>query len=363
MKIKKIIAVLMAIAVLLSLAACGNSDSASTPKDNASADASTDASGEKVYELIVQNHDPATSICAKFVEAWGSLITEESGGRIQFVYYHGGSLGGATETVDMVLNGQADIGWTSASINVGRFPCSDGIGLPMLGFDTTVEAAKTMWSMYENHDYISNEWKDFYVIEVAAACDVPFTSNKKIETVDDFVGLRMRCVVPAVVYMLQELGSVPMSITIPDTYENLEKNVADGCMNDWHNIMAFSLWDVLDYAMDAKVSYGNQALIMNWDSYNELPDDLKAIIDKYSGEYAAIMAGEYWDSSIEQSKALALESNVEIYEASAEVQAAMETAAETAWGLWADDMSADGFDGDQIVADYVAEFEKVKGAG
>ena len=158
MKFRKIIAILMAVAALLSLAACGSSGTTDDTK-------APDASGDKeVYELIVQNHDPATSICAKFVEAWGSLITEESGGRIQFVYYHGGSLGGATETVDMVLNGQADIGWTSASINVGRFPCSDGIGLPMLGFDTTVEAAKTMWSMYETHDYIANEWKDFYVV-------------------------------------------------------------------------------------------------------------------------------------------------------------------------------------------------------
>lgn len=357
MKFKKVIALVVALAALFSLAACGSSSSSTTGGNTAASDE------KEVYEFIVQNHDPATSICAKYLEAWGALVTEASEGRIQFVYYHGGSLGGATESVDMVLNGQADICWTAASINVGRFPCSDGISLPMMGFDTTVEAAKTMWSMYQTHDYISNEWKDFYVIQVAAACDVPFTSNKKIESVSDFQGLRMRAVVPAVVYMLQELGCVPMSITISDTYENLEKNVADGCMNDWHNIMAFSLWDVLDYAMDAKVSYSNQALLMNWDSYNELPDDLKAIIDQYSGEFAAIMAGEYWDSSIEQSMEKANEAGVEIYTASAEVQAAMENAAEIAWGKWADDMTADGYDGDQIVADYQAEFEKIHGEG
>ncbi len=353
MKFRKIIALIVAFAALFTLAACGsNGGNANTG----------DASGEKeVYELIVQNHDPATSICAKYLEAWGAKVTEASGGRIQFIFYHGGSLGGATETVDMVLNGQADIGWTASAINVGRFPCSDGICLPMMGFENTVEAAKTMWKMYETHDYISDEWKDFKVIQIAAACDVPITSNRKIETVEDFSGLRMRCVVPSVVYMLQYLGSVPMSITISDTYENLEKNVADGCMNDWHNIMAFSLWDVLDYAMDAKVSYSNQALLMNWDSYNELPDDLKAIIDEYSGEFAAIMAGEYWDSSIEQSRALAAEAGVEIYEASPEVQKALEEAAAYGWEKWAEDMNAEGYDGAQIVADFQAAMAEVQG--
>ena len=376
---KKLFSIVLVCAMVLSLCACGSSSSGSGAATStaaaSTAAASTAAASEKseaaapaaadgeVYELIVQNHDPSTSICAQFIEAWGSEIEEESGGRNKFIYYPGGSLGGATETVDMVLNGQADIGWTSASINVGRFPCSDGIALPMLGFDTTVQAAQAMWNMYETHDYISDEWKDFYVIEVAAACDVPFTTTKKkIETPDDFKGLRMRAVVPGVVYMLNELGCVPMSITISDTYENLEKSVADGCMNDWHNIMAFSLWDVLKYAMDCKVSFSNQALIMNKDKYNSLPDDLKAIIDAHSGEYAALMAGEYWDSSIEKSKEVAASQNVEIYEATPEVQAALDAAGEVAWSEWAADMDAAGYDGQQVVDDYLAAMSEVMGS-
>lgn len=352
MKFRKTLAIALASVCALGMAA------ASTP-----AMASSDDWGEPEFELTVQNHDPATSICAKFVEAWGQEITEASEGRIQFTYYHGGSLGGAGESVDMVLNGMADICWTSSSINVGRMPCSDGIGLPMLGFNSTVEASQAMWNMYEKYDYIKDEWKDFYVIEVAAACDVPITTTKKqINTPEDFKGLRMRAVTPGVVYMLQELGCVPMSITIPDTYENLEKNVADGCMNDWHNIMAFSLWDVLKYAMDAKVSYSNQALLMNKNVYESLPDDLKAIIDEKSGEYAALMAGEYWDSSIEQSQKLAGENDVTIYEPTEEIQAALDAAAAVAYEKWAADMDADGFDGKQIVADYQAMAEEVSAA-
>lgn len=369
---KRVLACILALVMLFTLAACGSSSSGSTnsgsSSDSGSASAATSDSGssaasdDTVYELIVQNHDPSSSICAQFIEDWEALVTEASDGRIQFVNYHGGSLGGATETVDMVLNGQADIGWTSSSINVGRMPTSDGIALPMLGFEDTNEAAAVMWYMYENHDYISDEWADYYVIECSAACDVPFTTTKKkVESASDFKGLRMRCVVPGVSYMLQELGCVPMSITISDTYENLEKSVADGCMNDWHNIMAFSLWDVLGYAMDANVSFANQALIMNQAKYDSLPADLQAVIDEYSGEFAAAMAGEYWESSITKSMAIAEESGVEIYEPNDEVSAAMNAAAAVAWDKWAADMDADGYDGSQIVADYQAALEAVRG--
>lgn len=356
MKTRKWLASLLAIAMMLALVACGGGTQSGGSAQSSGGSGSGDA--EKVYTFKVQNHDPSSSICAQFIDDWCAEVTEASGGRIQFQTFHGGALGGAGETVDMVLNGNADIGWTSSSINTGRMPYTDVITMPMSGLTDTIQAAKVMWYLYENYTEISDEWSDFYVIECSAACGVPWTTtNKQITSAKDFEGLRMRCVTPPVVYMAQALGCVPMSITIPDTYENLEKNVADGCLNDWHNIKAFSLWDVLDYAMDVQINYSNQALIMNKDSYNSLPDDLKAVIDEHSGEYAALMAGEYWESSVEQSKELGREAGVTIYEPNAEVQAALEAAAEIGIQTWVDDMNSKGYDGDGIIAAYKEALE------
>lgn len=371
---KKLIALVLALAMTLALAACGSKPASSpgesaAPSNSAPEQAAETPAGEPagepaddtVYELIVQNHDPSTSICAQFLEDWGALVEEASGNRIKFIFYHGGSLGGAGETVDMVLNGQADLGWTAASINVGRFPCTDGITLPLLGYADTVEASKAMWYMYCNHDYISDEWSDFHVIYTAAACDVPIATNTQINTVSDFSGLRIRAGVPGVVYLLEELGAAPVSFSISDTYENLEKHVADGCMNDWHNMNSLNLWDVVDYVLDSKTYYSNNTLIMNKDSYNKLPADLQAILDEYSGEFAALMAGEYWERSVSEAKEAAQASGTVVYEPSAEVAAAIENAADVAREKWAKDLDADGYDGSQIVADYLEAKEAVAG--
>jgi TRAP-type C4-dicarboxylate transport system substrate-binding protein len=363
MKFKSLTVLFLFVAMGIVISACGsaggNTSSSSSGNDSADASASSADDG-KVYEFIVQNHDPASSICAEFLEAWGQEITDASDGRIQFVYYHGGSLGSAVESVDMVLNGNADICWNAASINAGRFPYSEAISLPMLGIETTVDASKVTWSLYENNDYVKDEWKDFYVIEVAAACDVPVaTTKKKIEVPSDFSGLRMRATIPALVTWLQTLGSVPMSITIPDTYENLEKNVADGCFNDWHNLKANNLFDVVKYVMDAKVLYSQQCMLMNWDSYNQLPDDLKAIFDAHSGEYAALMAGSYWDRAVTESKADAAAAGSEVYTASAEVQAAMDNAAEISWTGWIDTLNGNGLDGQKAFDDLMSAIDTV----
>jgi len=68
-----------------------------------------DTAAAKKIELIVQNHDPASSICGQYVEAWGSKVEAEAKGDIKFVYYHGGSLVGARGSVDAVTNGTADL--------------------------------------------------------------------------------------------------------------------------------------------------------------------------------------------------------------------------------------------------------------
>lgn len=107
---KRITAMLLAVVMLFSLSACGGGGG-----DN----------GDKVYELIVTNHDSSTSVGQAYVEAVLNQISEESGGRLKFVFNSGGSLFGGGEAVDAVRAGSADICWNATSITVGVFPISE----------------------------------------------------------------------------------------------------------------------------------------------------------------------------------------------------------------------------------------------
>ena len=53
-----------------------------------------------IYELVVQNHDPADSICGQYVKR-GAGWLKKLRGRIRFVYYHDGTVG-ADDSVNAV---------------------------------------------------------------------------------------------------------------------------------------------------------------------------------------------------------------------------------------------------------------------
>ena len=113
---KKALAIIVALVLLVGVfAACGNQPAApstpSTPDSGASTPSTPDAgttpppADDKVYTLTVHSHDPEVGVTGDFLKAWAASVEEASGGRLKFNIYHGGSLGGPLDTIDMTTNG------------------------------------------------------------------------------------------------------------------------------------------------------------------------------------------------------------------------------------------------------------------
>ena len=326
---KKLLSLLLVIVMvfsLLTLTSCNKgSDTADTEtsaeSDSSSAD-DAEAADDTVYNFVVQNHDPATSICGQYVEAWGDAVTEASNGRITFDYYHGGSLVSAGDSVNAVLDGTADMCWSAATIYSGQFPISEFIQLPLSGINCARYGSDVMMDMYNEIEAFQDEYSEFKVVMLGSCSYAPVsTTEKKLETVADIEGLRIRAPGSTCALWCTAVGMSPMTVSTPETYEQLEKGVIEGCLNDWHNISAFNLGEVLDYIMDFPTPGSPIFLLMNKDKYEALPDDLKAIVDEYSGDYASDMAGIYWDSTRAWIYDNADEIGVEIYEPTDELYA------------------------------------------
>jgi TRAP-type C4-dicarboxylate transport system substrate-binding protein len=301
------------------------------------------------YTLSVQNHDPATSICGQYVEAWGNKVKEASGGRIDFVYYHGGSLVSAADAVDAVENGVADITWSAASIYAGKFPISEGVMLPLNGVTNARTGSKVMMDLLAELPEMRKEYSAYKVIQLSTCTYAPISLvNKKVETIQDIQGLRLRAAGATVITWARAVGISPMTVPTPETYENLQKNVIDGCMNDWHNISATKLTEVTKYILDYPVNCSPLFLLMNKDTYANLPADLQAVIDKFSGAYASDMAGVYWDSTRAWVYDNAGASGVEIYAPSPQLVTDFEAVRETVHADYINYLNGKGLDGKKV---------------
>ena len=275
---------------------------------------------DKVYNLVVVNHDASTSMCELYVETLFNQISEESNGRLTFTYQPGGSLLGATETMDGVKDGTADICWSATSFFGGRFRVSEFINLCANGITSARMATDVYQEMYEEIPELQNELSDWKILALHSCSYGPISTVKsKIEKPEDFKGKQIRTAGTVAAKYIEALGASPVTIPTSEVYEGVSKGVFDGFTNDWHNIDCFKLYEPIDYCLDLPVSYTACFVMMNKDSYNNLPDDLKAIIDKYAGNYAGDMAGYWWDSCNYWVADKMRDNGVEVYKPSEEL--------------------------------------------
>lgn len=322
-KYLKLLLVMIMTLGFLPLAGCSSKSAGTAPSsDTGAAPATSSNSGGKVYELIVQNQDPADSICGQYVEAWGRTIENASGGRIKFTYYFEDTLVGAEDAVNAVFKGTADICWSAAAIHSGKFPISEFIQLPLSGITCARMGCDVLQDMYQEIPALRAEYSDFKVIMLGSCTYAPVsTTTKKLTTIADIQGLRIRAPGSTCALWSSAIGMSPLAMATPDTTEMLKKGVIEGCLNDWQNITALKLYESLKYIMDYPTPGSPIFLLMNKDKYQSLPSDLQAIIDRYSGEYASNMAGIYWDSTRTWIYDNAKEFGVEIYKPSDELYA------------------------------------------
>ena len=318
MKKKQWIATLLALSLCISLlSACGGGGGEGSNDNNND----SNSNNSKVYTFTVVNHDSLSSMGEQWVETLLNAIAEESNGRIKFNYQPGGSLYGATETLDAVKDGGADICWYTTGSYGGIFPISEFINLTGNGINSAQMGSAVLNTMYNEMPEVAAEYTNWHVLVIHGTSNSPFsTVGKKVETVDDLRGLSIRAAGTIPTLYLNTLGCRAISMPTSEVYESLSKKTLDGMCNDWHNIDCFNLYEPIDYCMDVLLNETASGLLMNNDRWNELPDDLKEIFNKYCNSYfAADMAGYWWDSCRYWVADEMEENGVEIYEPSDEV--------------------------------------------
>lgn len=352
MKLKKFLALLLALTMIMVLAAgCGGKTTPppanTAPAQTQTASAPTGGSdGGKTYDFIVQNWDPASSVCAMYVEVLGGIMNEKSNGRMNFTYYHGGSLVGSKDTWEAIQNGVCDMAWGACSPFAGVFPISEGVALPFNGVTCGRMGSAVIWDMFTNYAPLQKEYEKVHVVAIGANVTAPLSlTGSKPQTPKDLAGRLIRVPNSVVGLWCTNLGMTPQTIAPPETYEALEKNIVNGAASDWHFINAFSLTEVLKNICDVNVGHSPLWFLVNKDVYEGLDDELKGIIDELGNGFASELMGEAWDYTRSWVIEDAQKKGIEVYKPSAELEAAMVAAAEKTFPeyiKYCDDLGVNG---------------------
>lgn len=328
---KRLIAVLLCVALACSMTACGKSDSTgggaaapATTSAAGSASAETAAETTKVPDKIytmncgisIASGTPREESCdVCYAESFKEYVEEHSGGAIKFDIFYGNSLGSDADVVAGLSNG-------SVEFYCGDITTVSSYYNPALLF--SIPGA--IGSIEEANRLFDSEWGQKFFDECAAAsgirilCSVGkgfrnFTTVKHpIKTVDDVAGLSFRVLNnPLYIRMVESLSASAVPMDISELYTALQNGVVDGHENSIPNILQDKTYEVEKHlVLDAHT--GSYFCGMISDSfYLSLPEDLQKVVQE-ANEYAKEKVKEAANNILVNGIETLRENGVEVYE-------------------------------------------------
>lgn len=250
-------------------------------------------------ELKACHFLPPNHTVQKALTAWGEELAQKSNGELQLTIYPAGQLGGgANRQFDAARNGICDISFTLHGATPGRYATTELASLPFVVPSSEVTSAAMSRRLTElAPEYLADEHQGLKILWMAVTPRLMFFSKEPIRSVEGFSGLKVRYAGVQFKNLIDALGAVPLPVPPPETTDAMSKGIIDAATFPFEGASSFDLGTVAKYALQPGVASATFALVMNPNSYDQLPDDLKTLIDASTGPDAAEAYGASWDAA------------------------------------------------------------------
>ena len=301
-------------------------------------------------------HPPASRECRT---VWTPMLEElkkRSNGRITYTTYYGGALGKGPEHYDIVKKGLSDMGYFTATWTPGRFPLSDVLSMPVFvgGKDVAVEIGNAMYDRI-----LHREFPGVKMIELNGCIQSYFWTKKPVRTLEDVKGLRIRTPGGLQTKMIEALGAEPIFMPLGDVYLAVETGTVDGLVTCPPLVIAFKLYEVIKHGVLATFGCVTEGVIMNMDSWERTPEDLKPIIEEVCRNPFATTGGLTKEVYEKELMPTIAEKGVELYELPPEeAERWYSRFREDVVKKWVEEMEAKGLPGKETLLMYKAECDK-----
>ena len=290
---KRLTALLLTSALVLSLAACGggsNTPASSAPEGSAPAETENttpDATLTLKIGVSTNDEDPRNIAAQQFADE----IAEKTGGALTAQVYPAGQLGGDADLINSMAldSGTVDIIITDAS-NFATYDPKMGISALPFQFADFEEA----WAFMDSEVEAEAEagLLDFNMRVLAHYCNGfrCVTNNKgPIETPDDMKGMLIRTPEnPVIMATMTALGANPQPLAFSELYQALNQGTYDAQENPIPVIYNNQLYEVQDYLSVTNHIYSGMCFTIAESTWNKLSAEQQEIVSA-----AALASAEY----------------------------------------------------------------------
>lgn len=279
----------------------------------------TDTAVSKTIDLKFAYWVPPQSTPGSLIEEWAKEITAASNGKVRVTTFGGSSMGAPPEHLQLCLSGMADITAIAPGMTHGVLPLSMLFEQPGL-FMSAEQGSRVAYQITEKY-LMNDEYKKVKVLWIAQMGPSHLhTVKKQVRTIKDLKGLKIAGTSPIEVQAIGNLGAAALQMgTEQEMYTSLERGLIDGRFNSWEAASVFKDFEVTKYRVDNVYMQSHfNVIIMNLDSWNRLPSDMKSLIEEKTGSQRSIHFGTVFDKRDAAAKQMIIDydkraGNPEIY--------------------------------------------------
>jgi TRAP-type transport system periplasmic protein len=219
-------------------------------------------------------HFLTPNFTGSIVDQWfADELKKRSNGNVEIQIFWAGSLGKATELLQLAGSGAVDLVATGTGYYVNELPLSSIVqGVPML-FDDNNQATRIAKQLFDTKPALQGELKRNRVHAVfwhSLAGYRPLCVSK-LETLADFKGRRMRSFGEFLPLMWSALGATPVNVLPAELYEALQRGTMHCAFWAYDLLHSGKLHEVGKFSTDmdfgAYVNYPVMASLQRWQSW------------------------------------------------------------------------------------------------
>lgn len=273
---------LMLAGLLAVSALAGCAQESSSGAQAAASDTSDEQTAQKEPEYTwrlqtIYNLDTMQGVIATQIAEELERVTN---GRLAVEIYPPGGLCPTNDMLTMLSKGAFDMGVSFGNTFSGIIDEGDlEAGLPFAW-----ESADEVYDAFENRglgDLIQSAYDELGInwYWIAHEPNYNTLTNFEVTGVDSYKGKKIRALGVWANYY-QKLGATPTNVSGPEVYQALQLGTIDGAHYGWSSLKDNNLSEVVDYAVQPTAAFISMAILVNQESLEKLPEDLRAVVEE-----------------------------------------------------------------------------------
>ena len=254
----------------------------------------------EVYKWRMQTPSSRGSTTNVYAEAWADELRVVSGGQLDIEVFGVSDILPMIEAWDAVGAGSLDIVLSYASYWLGKTPVAAfSQGLPFSTRDRR-DFKALLWELgIEDIIRAAYAEHNVYLVQVVPALYLSSIGNVPIRSVGDLKGMKFRST-GIIGDVLAEAGASATYFPVPEIYGVLERGVVDSITFVNPALQYdFAFHEVSKYVLGTPLTAAEgDEIIMNPDTWNGLPDNLKQMLLSTIGDFSDKMdAATRWEDT------------------------------------------------------------------